>query len=75
VPVVRDVDKLTIPHIAQSLTQLAEKAKATQYSLEDLRGGSFTISIDVRIGLAHRSLFPAANEMKLSHRRRMTTFA
>jgi pyruvate dehydrogenase E2 component (dihydrolipoamide acetyltransferase) len=44
VPVVRDVDKLTIPHIAQSLTMLAEKAKATQYSLEDLRGGSFTIS-------------------------------
>jgi pyruvate/2-oxoglutarate dehydrogenase complex dihydrolipoamide acyltransferase (E2) component len=44
VPVIRDVDKLTIPHIAQSLTLLAEKAKATQYSLEDLRGGSFTIS-------------------------------
>jgi pyruvate dehydrogenase E2 component (dihydrolipoamide acetyltransferase) len=44
VPVVRDVDQLTIPHIAQSLTQLAEKAKATQYTLEDLRGGSFTIS-------------------------------
>ncbi len=44
VPVIRDVDKLTISHIAQSLTTLAEKAKATQYSLEDLRGGSFTIS-------------------------------
>jgi pyruvate dehydrogenase E2 component (dihydrolipoamide acetyltransferase) len=44
VPVVRDVDKLTIPHIAQSLTSLAEKAKATQYTLDDLRGGSFTIS-------------------------------
>ena len=44
VPVVRDVDKLTIPHIAQSLTTLSEKAKATQYTLDDLRGGSFTIS-------------------------------
>src|SRR5215813_8711342 len=33
-----------------------------------VRSGSFTISIDVRIGLAHRSLLPAANEMKLSHR-------
>ena len=43
-PVIRDVDKLTIPHIAQSLTMLAEKAKATQYTLDDLRGGSFTIS-------------------------------
>jgi pyruvate dehydrogenase E2 component (dihydrolipoamide acetyltransferase) len=44
VPVVRDVDRLTIPHIAQSLTTLSEKAKATQYTLDDLRGGSFTIS-------------------------------
>ncbi len=44
VPVVRDVDQLTIPHIAQALTTLSEKAKATQYTLDDLRGGSFTIS-------------------------------
>jgi len=44
VPVIRDVDKLTISHIAQSLTTLAEKAKATQYTLDDLRGGTFTIS-------------------------------
>jgi pyruvate dehydrogenase E2 component (dihydrolipoamide acetyltransferase) len=44
VPVLRDVDRMTIPHIAQAVTSLAEKAKATQYSLEDLRGGSFTIS-------------------------------
>jgi pyruvate dehydrogenase E2 component (dihydrolipoamide acetyltransferase) len=44
VPVLRNVDRMTIPHIAQALTSLAEKAKATQYSLEDLRGGSFTIS-------------------------------
>ena len=35
---------MTISHIAQALTALAEKAKATQYSLDDLRGGSFTIS-------------------------------
>jgi pyruvate dehydrogenase E2 component (dihydrolipoamide acetyltransferase) len=44
VPVVRDVDRLTIPHIAQSLTAFSEKAKATQYTLDDLRGGTFTIS-------------------------------
>ena len=44
VPVLRDVDRMTIPHIAQALTHVAEKAKATQYSLDDLRGGSFTIS-------------------------------
>jgi pyruvate dehydrogenase E2 component (dihydrolipoamide acetyltransferase) len=44
VPVLRDVDRMTISHIAQALTLVAEKAKATQYSLDDLRGGSFTIS-------------------------------
>ena len=44
VPVLRDVDRMTISTIAQALTTVAEKAKATQYSLEDLRGGSFTIS-------------------------------
>jgi pyruvate dehydrogenase E2 component (dihydrolipoamide acetyltransferase) len=44
VPVLRDVDRQTISHIAQSLTAMAEKAKATQYSLDDLRGGTFTIS-------------------------------
>ncbi len=37
VPVLRDVDRMTISQVAQSLTTLAEKAKATQYSLDDLR--------------------------------------
>ncbi len=44
VPVLRDVDKMTIQQVAQTLTLLGEKAKATQYSLDDLRGGTFTIS-------------------------------
>jgi pyruvate dehydrogenase E2 component (dihydrolipoamide acetyltransferase) len=44
VPVLRDVDRMTISQIAQALTLTAEKTKATQYSLDDLRGGSFTIS-------------------------------
>lgn len=44
VPVMRSVDRLSIPQIAQGLTKLAEQARNNQFSLEDLRGGTFTIS-------------------------------
>jgi pyruvate dehydrogenase E2 component (dihydrolipoamide acetyltransferase) len=44
VPVLRDCDQLSIPQIAQAITDTAEKAKNAQYAVEDLRGGTFTIS-------------------------------
>ncbi|MFM8634123.1 MAG: 2-oxo acid dehydrogenase subunit E2 [Planctomycetia bacterium] len=44
VPVLRDCDQLSIPQIAQAIAETAEKAKNSQYGLEDLRGGTFTIS-------------------------------
>jgi len=44
VPVLRDVDHQTISQIAHALTTLTEKTKAGKYTLDDLRGGSFTIS-------------------------------
>ena len=44
VPVLRNCDTLTIPQIAQAVTDTAEKAKNSQYGIEDLRGGTFTIS-------------------------------
>ena len=44
VPVIRDVDRLSIPRIAQSLTSIAEQARAGKLTLDDMRGGSFTIS-------------------------------
>jgi pyruvate dehydrogenase E2 component (dihydrolipoamide acetyltransferase) len=44
VPVLRDCDRQSIPHIAQEIAQTAEKAKNSQYGVEDLRGGTFTIS-------------------------------
>jgi pyruvate dehydrogenase E2 component (dihydrolipoamide acetyltransferase) len=44
VPVLRDCDQLSIPQIAQAIADTAEKAKTAQYGLEDLRGGTFTIS-------------------------------
>jgi pyruvate dehydrogenase E2 component (dihydrolipoamide acetyltransferase) len=44
VPVVRDVDRLTIPQLAQALAEIATKARNNQFGLEDMRGGTFTIS-------------------------------
>ncbi|MGE0606818.1 MAG: 2-oxo acid dehydrogenase subunit E2, partial [Pirellulales bacterium] len=44
VPVIRDADRLTIPQLAQSLTNLADRARNNQIGLEDMRGGTFTIS-------------------------------
>jgi pyruvate dehydrogenase E2 component (dihydrolipoamide acetyltransferase) len=44
VPVLRDCDRQSIPQIAQEIAKTAEKAKNAQYGVEDLRGGTFTIS-------------------------------
>jgi pyruvate/2-oxoglutarate dehydrogenase complex dihydrolipoamide acyltransferase (E2) component len=44
VPVVRDVDQMSIPRIAQALTTLSEQARKASFKLEDLKGGTFTIS-------------------------------
>jgi pyruvate dehydrogenase E2 component (dihydrolipoamide acetyltransferase) len=44
VPALRGADRLTIPQIAKELSALAEKARSASFALEDLRGGTFTIS-------------------------------
>ena len=44
VPVLRNCDQLAIPQIAQAIADTAEKAKNAQYGIDDLRGGTFTIS-------------------------------
>jgi pyruvate dehydrogenase E2 component (dihydrolipoamide acetyltransferase) len=44
VPVLRECDRLSIPQVAQAIADTAEKAKNAQYGIEDLRGGTFTIS-------------------------------
>jgi len=44
VPVLRNCDQLSIPQIALGIAETAEKAKHAQYGLDDLRGGTFTIS-------------------------------
>ena len=44
VPVLRNCDTMSIPQLAQAVADTAEKAKNAQYGIEDLRGGTFTIS-------------------------------
>ncbi|MTT30439.1 2-oxoglutarate dehydrogenase complex dihydrolipoyllysine-residue succinyltransferase [Terrilactibacillus sp. BCM23-1] len=44
VPVVRDVDKKSFAEIEQDIAYFADKARHNQLTLEDLRGGTFTIT-------------------------------
>jgi pyruvate dehydrogenase E2 component (dihydrolipoamide acetyltransferase) len=44
VPVLRDVDTKSIPEIARWVAQWAEKVRNGDYTVEDLRGGTFTVS-------------------------------
>jgi len=44
VPVVRDADRMNIAELARAIASVAERARAVQFGIEDLRGGTFTIS-------------------------------
>jgi pyruvate dehydrogenase E2 component (dihydrolipoamide acetyltransferase) len=44
VPVIRDVDKLSLTEIAYELTRISKVAKEHKTKLEDLEGATFTIS-------------------------------
>ena len=44
VPVVRDADRKTFAEIEREIARLAERARANQLSLDELRGGTFTIT-------------------------------
>ena len=44
VPVIRNVDRLGILDIARELTLLAARARAAEFGVDELRGGTFTIS-------------------------------
>jgi 2-oxoglutarate dehydrogenase E2 component (dihydrolipoamide succinyltransferase) len=44
VPVVRDADRLSFAEIEREIARLAERARTRQLSLDDLRGGTFTIT-------------------------------
>jgi pyruvate dehydrogenase E2 component (dihydrolipoamide acetyltransferase) len=44
VPVIRDVDRLSVLGIAQELVNVAQKVRDVQFGIDDLRGGSFTVT-------------------------------
>jgi len=44
VPVVRNADRMTIAELAKALTEVAEKARTARFTVEEIRGGTFTIS-------------------------------
>jgi 2-oxoglutarate dehydrogenase E2 component (dihydrolipoamide succinyltransferase) len=44
VPVIRDADRLSFATIEREIVELAEKARERRLSLEDVQGGTFTIT-------------------------------
>ena len=52
VPVIRDADKKTVIELSRELEDLAGKARARKVSVEELKGGTFTISNQGGIGSA-----------------------
>jgi pyruvate dehydrogenase E2 component (dihydrolipoamide acetyltransferase) len=53
VPVIRDVDKKTLFDLARELEAVAAKARDRKITLEEMKGGTFTISNQGAIGGAH----------------------
>jgi pyruvate dehydrogenase E2 component (dihydrolipoamide acetyltransferase) len=53
VPVLRDVNKKNLLEISTELQQLTEKTRARKISIEELQGGTFTVSNQGSIGGSH----------------------
>ncbi len=53
VPVIRDVDKKSLLELSLELQDLAERTRQRKVSLEEMQGGTFTISNQGSIGGAH----------------------
>jgi pyruvate dehydrogenase E2 component (dihydrolipoamide acetyltransferase) len=53
VPVIRDVGKKSLLELSRELQELTEKSKQRKVSLEELQGGTFTISNQGSIGGSH----------------------
>jgi pyruvate dehydrogenase E2 component (dihydrolipoamide acetyltransferase) len=53
VPVIKDVDKKGMPDLSKELAELSRKARERKVSLEELQGGTFTISNQGSIGGGH----------------------
>jgi len=44
VPVIRQADRLSIAELAQAVATLAQRARTARFAIEELRGGTFTLS-------------------------------
>ena len=44
VPVIKDADKLSIMEIAKQITELADKANSRKLTMDEMKGGTFTIT-------------------------------
>jgi pyruvate dehydrogenase E2 component (dihydrolipoamide acetyltransferase) len=53
VPVIRDVDKKSLFELSKDVQEVAEKARDRKVALDDMKGGTFTISNQGGIGGAH----------------------
>ena len=53
VPVLRDADKKSVLEISRGLEDLAQRARERKLAIEEMKGGSFTISNQGGIGSAH----------------------
>jgi pyruvate dehydrogenase E2 component (dihydrolipoamide acetyltransferase) len=53
VPVIRDADKKDLFQLSKEIADLAEKARSRKLSLDEMKGGTFTISNQGGIGGAH----------------------
>jgi pyruvate dehydrogenase E2 component (dihydrolipoamide acetyltransferase) len=53
VPVLRDVDKKSIKELSLELAEVAQKAKDRKLSLDQLQGGTFTLSNLGGLGVSH----------------------
>jgi pyruvate dehydrogenase E2 component (dihydrolipoyllysine-residue acetyltransferase) len=53
VPVLRDVDRKNLWQISQELHAITEKTRQRKISIEELQGGTFTISNQGSIGGSH----------------------
>jgi pyruvate dehydrogenase E2 component (dihydrolipoamide acetyltransferase) len=53
VPVIRNADKKSLVELSQELNAFADKARDRKLGLEEMQGGTFTISNQGGIGGAH----------------------
>ncbi|RMF85220.1 MAG: dihydrolipoyllysine-residue acetyltransferase, partial [Nitrospinota bacterium] len=65
VPVIRDVDKKNLIELSLALNQIAERARQKKLSLEEMQGGTFTISNLGGLGGTHFSPIVHAPEVAI----------